>query len=123
MPTASTTNRPARRRADEPELLADDREDVVVVGLGQPRPLRLRVAEADAEHAAGGERPHAVHGCQQTSWYWLESVHPDSQALMRSSREADAIVTKGSIDRDAREADEQVPEPDAADEQRRRRPG
>lgn len=36
-------------------------------------------------------------GCQQMSWYWLVSVHPDSQALMRVEREAEAIVTKGSI--------------------------
>ena len=47
-------------RADEAELLADDREDEVVVGRGQPRPLRRRVAEPHAEDPAVRERERAV---------------------------------------------------------------
>ena len=47
-------------RADEPELLADDREDEVVVRLGQPRPLLPALPQAEAPPAAGGQRPERV---------------------------------------------------------------
>ena len=47
-------------RADQAELFADDREDEVVVGLGNPRPFAGRVAEPDPEDAAVGERLPAV---------------------------------------------------------------
>ena len=43
------------------ELLADDGEDVVVVGLGQVVVLHRRVADASAEQAARGES----HDCQR----------------------------------------------------------
>ena len=46
--------------ADQAELLADDREDVVVRRGGQPVVLLLRVAQAQAEDAAAGESPDAV---------------------------------------------------------------
>src|SRR5699024_1339212 len=48
-------------RSDESELFANNREDVIVVGLGQPRPLCLRVAKPDAEDSASRESPGAVH--------------------------------------------------------------
>ena len=51
-------------RADQPELLADDREDEVVVRLGQPAPLLPAGAEADAPPAAVGQGVEAVHGWQ-----------------------------------------------------------
>ena len=47
-------------RARQAELLADDGEDEVVVGLREPLPLLLRGAEPDAPPAAVGERIHAV---------------------------------------------------------------
>ena len=40
-------------RADQAEFLADDREDEVAGGLGQPAPLILARAEPHAEEAAG----------------------------------------------------------------------
>ena len=49
------------QRARQAELLADDGEDEVVVGLGEPLPLLLGGAEPDAPPAAVGEGVHAVH--------------------------------------------------------------
>ncbi len=49
-------------RARQPELLADDGEDEVVVGLGKPLPLLLGRAETDAPPAAVGEGVEAVDG-------------------------------------------------------------
>ena len=49
-------------RAGQPELLADDREDEVVVRLRQPGPLLPAGAEPDPPPAAGGQRPQPVRG-------------------------------------------------------------
>ena len=48
----------------QPELLADDREDEVVVRLGQPLPLLPAGAEADAPPAAVGQGVEAVAGLE-----------------------------------------------------------
>src|SRR5690606_40492215 len=48
------------QRADQSELFTDDRENVVIIRRRQPRPLRLRAAEAHSEEAASGERPETV---------------------------------------------------------------
>jgi hypothetical protein len=49
-------------RADEAELFADDREDEVVVGLGQPGPFLTAGAQSHAEPASGGQGEQAVVG-------------------------------------------------------------
>ena len=72
-------------RTDEPELLADDREDEVVVGLGQPVPLRFRVAQPDAEQPAAGQCPGAVlHLPAQVGVVALGAavVEPDIETLL-----------------------------------------
>src|SRR5699024_9277254 len=48
--------------ADQAELFADDGEDEVVVGLGQPGPLLPAGAESDPEPAAGGQGEQSVVG-------------------------------------------------------------
>ena len=75
--------------AEQPELLADDGEDEVVVGFGQPGPLGLRVAEADAEDAAGGERPPAVHRLPAGPWSSCRSsaaAQPGHDAVLSRAR-------------------------------------
>ena len=46
--------------ADDAELLGDQREDEVVVRVGQPAPLEVALAEPDAEPAAVGDRVPAL---------------------------------------------------------------
>ena len=86
-------------RADEAELLADDREDEVVVGGGQPRPLRRRVAEADAEHAAVRERERAVLGLPavvDASSSRVQSVEERHDAAHAGSRSTTATMANSA---------------------------
>ena len=50
--------------AEETELLADDREDVVGLRVRQQVPLHRAVAEPDAPQAAGGQGVHAADGLE-----------------------------------------------------------
>ena len=86
---ASTTNSSEHEdRAEQAELLADDREDEVVVGLGQPRPLGRRVAEARRRRCRRARAP-ASRAWSASSRSGAQSgfVHPPSQASMRLERD------------------------------------
>ena len=48
-------------RADQPELLADQREDEIGVRLGQEEHLLLALPEPDAAEAAGAEGDERLH--------------------------------------------------------------
>ena len=60
---------------DEPELLADDREDVIGVRLGQPE-LARAAARPHAEQAARGERAHRILGLEGVALLEQEAVDP-----------------------------------------------
>ena len=51
-------------RAEQAELLADDGEDEVGVGLGEEAPLGPALAESGAEQAAVGDAGLALHGLE-----------------------------------------------------------
>ena len=71
------------QRAGQPELLADDREDEVVVRLGQPRPLLP--AGAEAERPTSRRRPApTARGSACQHWLSYGSV----RALRRPARSA-----------------------------------
>src|SRR5919201_5440918 len=67
------------RRAGEPGLLADDREDEVRMRLGQPQELLHRVAEANAEKAAGAERVERLGRLKAGAELVSEWIGEDSQ--------------------------------------------
>src|SRR5439155_26533762 len=50
--------------ADEPELLADHRQDHVCMRLGQVVDLPDALSEPDAEHATRTEADHRLHGLE-----------------------------------------------------------
>ena len=59
--TSNAKRREQRDRADEAELLADDREDEVGVRLGKEEELLPPVADAESAQAAGADRDQRLH--------------------------------------------------------------
>ena len=70
-----------RERADEAQLLADDREDEVVVGVGQVAPLGAALPQPDAEQPAVGERVERLLG-----------LEPGLQRVGRCPGERNAVI-------------------------------
>ena len=75
---------------DEPELLADDREDHVRRGFGQVVDLLDALAETDAEEAARAERDHRLHGLEARALRVAPRVEEAEEARASVGLEPDA---------------------------------
>ena len=74
---------------DQPELLADDREDVVGVRLGQAE-LARAAARTHAEQAAGGQRAHRILGLEIVALAEQEAVDARRRDVVEEISEDDA---------------------------------
>jgi len=74
-------------RADQAELLADDREDRVGVGLRQPLKLLAGLAKPLAEYPAAAERVQRVDGLIARAAVVGERIEPRSDALLAVGRD------------------------------------
>src|SRR5207244_13574980 len=100
-----------RGRSDQPELLADDREDHVRVGLGQVVHLLDALAEAVAADSTGAESDQGLDG-----------LETGALGVVPRVEEAEDARAPVRLEPDRREP-ERAGEPDAGAEDPRRRPG
>ena len=114
---SASTAKPASTAADaeQARLLADDRQDEVVVRLGQEEELLLARAEADAEQPAGAERELRLHELVAVPERIGPRVEEREQARTRYERMSSAPASAG---RASERREQQVIESRAA----RRRP-
>jgi hypothetical protein len=98
------------RRADEAELLADDREDHVRRSLRKVVDLLHALAEADAEYASGAERDHRLDGLEAGALGIVPRVEEAEDALAPVRLEPD------------REQDDRDPDPPGRGKQAQARP-
>ena len=86
---------------DQPELLADDREDVVGVRLGQAE-LARAAARTHAEQPAGGQRAHRILGLEIVAGAEQEFVDARGRDVVEEVGEHHADHARdGEADQDA----------------------